>query len=511
MVTKDYKCITIVLQIGLDQEGNNMENPNHVSVSLEYLRRQAKKIIDYGRRIQIKNIKLESIKFKSIHMRIALIGLMIISIIALSITGYKANQIRMMAFDVYLGEDKVGTIRNQEEVISLMNSLEAELSDTHDIGIVLDKKIRFEEVKAKDELITDNEELRKQIKSKISFLVYGYVLKVNDVEVGALKTKEEIENIIDRIKQPYEDSIKENTNIKEIKIAENIEIVKTKLPLYRIGNAEDLYNHLLTSSEEIRTHTVEVGESFWTIAKIYDMSIDELIAANPDKNPEKIQIGDEVKLIVPKPVLTVATVAEVEYTEKIKYDTEFEYNDKMYKTEKKTKVAGANGEKSVVANEIRHNGILVEKEIVKEEVLEKPTTEVIIRGTKEPPKTVATGIFAMPTRGSISSRYGMRNGRMHRGLDIAAKTGTAIKAADGGKVVFAGYKGAFGNLVEIDHGNGFKTRYAHCSKILVKVGDKVYKGQHIANVGNTGRSTGSHLHFEVLKNGKNYNPSNYLK
>ncbi len=75
----------------------------------------------------------------------------------------------------------------------------------------------------------------------------------------------------------------------------------------------------------------------------------------------------------------------------------------------------------------------------------------------------------MPTRGgSISSRYGMRNGRMHRGLDIAARTGTPIKAADGGTVVFVGRRGAYGNLVEINHGNGYVTRYAHCSTINVK-------------------------------------------
>ncbi|MFA5577766.1 MAG: M23 family metallopeptidase, partial [Tissierellaceae bacterium] len=135
----------------------------------------------------------------------------------------------------------------------------------------------------------------------------------------------------------------------------------------------------------------------------------------------------------------------------------------------------------------------------------------VVRGTKEPPKTVATGLFLMPTRGTISSRYGMRRGRMHNGLDIAAKTGTPINAADGGKVVFAGTKGTYGKMVEIDHGNGYKTRYAHCSSILVKVGDKVYKGQHIANVGNTGNSTGPHLHFEVLKNGKNQNPANFVK
>lgn len=483
-----------------------MENPNYISASLEYIKKQVKKIIDYS-----KKIKLKDVSFKNIHMKVALTILMIISIVALSVTGYKANQIRLKAFDVYLGEEKIGTIRQQEEVTGIINNLENELSGTYDMDIVLDKDIKFEETKAKDDLITPNGELKKIIKSKMSFLVYGYILKVNDVEVGALKTQEEIEDIINNIKQPYEDNVKEDRDIKEVKIVENIEIVKKEMPLYKIGNAEDLYNHLLTSSEEIKVHKVEVGESFWTISRMYNLTVDELIAANPDKNPDRIQIGDEVKLVVPKPVLTVATIAEVEYTEKIKYETEIEYNDKMYKTEKKTKVAGASGEKTIVANEIRHNGILIDKEIVKEEILQNPTTEVIVRGTKEPPKTVATGIFSMPTRGKISSRYGMRNGRMHNGLDIAAKTGTAINAADGGKVVYAGYRGAFGNLVEIDHGNGFKTRYAHCSKILVKVGDKVHKGQHIANVGNTGRSTGSHLHFEVLKNGRNYNPSSYLK
>ncbi|MGJ0848128.1 Murein DD-endopeptidase MepM and murein hydrolase activator NlpD, contain LysM domain [Tissierella praeacuta DSM 18095] len=482
-----------------------MEKPN-LRVELRNLRNQANKIVDYCRKIEFKNIN-----FKNINMKIALTKLMIISIIALSIMGYKINQIRMKAFDVYLGNDKIGTVRQQEEITEILNVLETELANTYEIDVVLDKGIRFEEVKAKDDVITSNQELKKEIKAKMSFLVYGYVLKVNDVEIGALKTKEEIEKVINRIKEPYENGVKEGTNIKEIKIIEKVEIVKKEMPLYKIGNSEELYNHLLTGSEDIKTHIVEVGESFWTIAKIYNLSVDDLINANPDKKPEKIQIGDEVKLVVSKPILTVSTMSEVEYTEKIKYETEIEYNDKMYKNEKKTKVAGVDGERKIVANEVKHNGVVIEKEILKEDIVQNPVNEVIVKGTKEVPRTVATGAFAMPTRGSISSRYGMRNGRMHRGLDIAAKTGTAIKAADGGKVVYVGYRGAFGNLVEIDHGNGFRTRYAHCSKILVKRGDKVYKGQHIANVGNTGRSTGSHLHFEVLKNGKNYNPSNYLK
>ena len=116
----------------------------------------------------------------------------------------------------------------------------------------------------------------------------------------------------------------------------------------------------------------------------------------------------------------------------------------------------------------------------------------------------------MPTRGSISSRYGSRWGRMHWGLDIACRTGTPIKAADGGTVKSAGYNGAYGYMIEVNHGNGYVTRYAHCSKIYVKSGDKVYKGQTIGAVGSTGRSTGPHLHFEVLKNGVHQNPAKYL-
>ncbi len=497
-----------------------IESPKPTGIGLDDLKKQISKVKNYGKKIKLEKIHLKKIKFKKIDikkdsnkliLRSALILVMISSIVALSITGYKSYQASLKAFDVYLGEYKIGTVRQQEDVVNIMNELEIELSNTYDMDIVFRESLRFEEIKVKDEFISSNDELKYEVNAKTSFLVQGYVLKVDGVEVGALKTKEELDNIIARIEQPYKEMLLEGSNVKEIKIVEKVEIVKQDIPLFKIGDGEELYNHLLTSSEEIKIHTVEVGESLWTIGKIYGMSVDELIEANQDKNPDKLQIGDEIKLVVPKPVLTVATVAEVEYTENVKYETEYEYNDKMYKNEKKTKVAGASGLSKVVANEIKHNGILVEREIVSEEVLEKPVTEIIIKGTKEVPKTAATGAFLMPTRGRISSRYGMRNGRMHKGLDIAAKKGTVINAADGGKVVFSGYNGAYGNMVEIDHGNGFKTRYAHCSKIVVKVGTKVYKGQHIANVGNTGRSTGSHLHFEVLKNGKSQNPANYVK
>ena len=98
----------------------------------------------------------------------------------------------------------------------------------------------------------------------------------------------------------------------------------------------------------------------------------------------------------------------------------------------------------------------------------------------------------------------------HPGLDLVAKTGTPILAAAGGRVVFAGEKSGYGNAVEIDHGNGLMTRYGHASRIVAHVGDLVLPREHIADVGSTGRSTGPHLHFEVLVNGAPVNPAAYL-
>ena len=448
---------------------------------------------------------------KNIHIRLALSALMIFLMVGLGITAYKINLVRTEAYHVYLGKEEVGTIRNKDEALVVVEELKDELCNEYSMDVAINDKIKFEETHVKDDLLTSSGDLKNNIKSKVDFQVYGYLLTVDGEEMGALKTKEEIEDILNRIKEPYQNKIEEDKTLKEIRFVEDIKIEKKKMQINDIGKSEEIYEALLTSSEQIRTHVVEVGESFWAISMFYEMTVDELIEANPEKNPNALKIGDEIRLVIPKPVVTVATAAEVEYIEDIKYETEVEYDDNMYNTQTKTKVAGVKGSAKILANEIKHNGFYIDKEIVKEEILEEPVKEIIVKGTKEPPKTMATGTLLMPTRGKISSRYGMRRGKMHRGLDIASRTGTDIKAADGGKVVFTGYKGSYGNLIEINHENGYKTRYAHNSKILVKTGDRVYKGQVIGKMGSTGRSTGSHLHFEVLVNNKNKNPSNFVK
>lgn len=125
----------------------------------------------------------------------------------------------------------------------------------------------------------------------------------------------------------------------------------------------------------------------------------------------------------------------------------------------------------------------------------------------------------MPIKAYVSSWFGWRadplkkhNRRsFHEGIDFSAEIGTAIKSVAAGIVSWSGPKDNYGNLIEIDHGNGYITRYGHINELFVKVGDKVDKGQLIASVGNTGRSTGPHLHFEIEKDGQYQDPKHYMK
>ncbi|MBS5857696.1 MAG: M23 family metallopeptidase [Clostridia bacterium] len=118
-----------------------------------------------------------------------------------------------------------------------------------------------------------------------------------------------------------------------------------------------------------------------------------------------------------------------------------------------------------------------------------------------------------PVSGTITSRFGVSSNirrSSHTGLDIAAPTGTPVKAAASGTVTFSGWKGSYGNMLVISHGNGVQTYYGHCSKLYAKNGQTVSQGDVVASVGSTGNSTGPHLHLEIRVNGTAYNPQNYI-
>lgn len=119
--------------------------------------------------------------------------------------------------------------------------------------------------------------------------------------------------------------------------------------------------------------------------------------------------------------------------------------------------------------------------------------------------------FSIPAKGVLTSKFGIRKGKMHNGIDIGAPYGTAIYSASSGVVSFAGWQDGYGNVIKIDHGSNIETVYAHCSCIYVRKLQKISAGEKVGEVGSTGNSTGPHVHFEIRVNGSPKDPLIYVK
>ena len=180
-------------------------------------------------------------------------------------------------------------------------------------------------------------------------------------------------------------------------------------------------------------------------------------------------------------------------------------------------VTGVSGVNRVTQDIVMVNGEVQSCVEVSNEVVVAPVNEVIVKGTA---KTLASAkqkqaahsagfIFPVPAGSwKVSSYYG--DGRNHKGIDICAKSGTSIYAVADGTVVYSGWKGDYGYCVIIEHEGGMRTLYAHAKQLCCNVGDIVSQGEIIALVGTTGQSTGNHVHFEVIANGRNVDPAPYI-
>lgn len=236
----------------------------------------------------------------------------------------------------------------------------------------------------------------------------------------------------------------------------------------------------------ILIHTVRAGETLWDIAKSYGITVNEIVATNNIKNQNRIQVGQALKILTVKGVL-----------------------HKVAPGENLWEIAERYG---VSLAEIADVNKITNPSLVQagQEIVIPGATQLLIKDA-----LVVNGqlqrAFDWPVRGRISSNFGMRWGRMHNGLDVAVVTGTPVRAAADGRVTFSGSMGDYGLLVIIDHGNSVETRYAHNSRLVASVGQQVKRGDIIAYSGNTGNSTGPHLHFEIRYRNTPVDPVKYLK
>ncbi|MDP4170511.1 MAG: M23 family metallopeptidase, partial [Bacillota bacterium] len=249
-----------------------------------------------------------------------------------------------------------------------------------------------------------------------------------------------------------------------------------------------------------------------SIANDHQLAIADLLKINPGLNEESVLKPDqEIHITVSVPILQVIVEKEIAQKEIVPFKNEIIENPALPRGEKRVKQGGKDGSNLVTYSISEQNGAVVTKEVTKEDILVPSVKHIVIKGTKVIPSR-GEGTFAWPTVGGyISSGMGYRDGKFHKGIDIARPSNYTIKAADNGVIVSAGWdSGGYGNKIVIDHQNGFQTVYGHLSSISVRTGQVVAKGSAIGVMGSTGDSTGVHLHFEVHKNGNLKNPLGYL-
>lgn len=332
----------------------------------------------------------------------------------------------------------------------------------------------------------------------------GYTVRLS--RGTSLSKEEDIPVMAGVTNRVWEEEEEHNQELFNLTFAQKVEIVETCVAEDQIMAYEDAIAAVTKEKEKNKVYEVVPGDCLSIIAKKTETSVDRIVALNELSSENAvIHAGDELIVTVPEPELSV--VMELQSTYEEDY-TKVEYidNDSWYTTRQEVRQEGTIGRHRVTDRVTYENGVETARSQIAEEILAESDPKIIERGTITPPT------YIMPiSNGRFSSGFKMRWGRMHKGIDWACPIGTAVKASCAGTVVQAGWSNGYGYCVTLRHPDGFQTRYGHLKKTLVTVGQKVEQGEKIALSGNTGRSTGPHLHFEIIINGSQVDPFKYLK
>jgi len=212
--------------------------------------------------------------------------------------------------------------------------------------------------------------ITKDVNSILKMKLNGYTLSVDGKEIGKFKTRKEAEEVLSELTRPYIEN--DEVKIESLKFKENIKVVETEIGLNQFDDVDDILYYIAKGTNETKTHKVEKGENYWVIAEKYKISSDDLIKANPKVDPAKLQIGQEISLVVPKPFITIVTTEIKEYKETIHFETTYDETDVLYKGEYKIKINGSNGERAIKAEILKENGIETGRNILEEKIIKEP-------------------------------------------------------------------------------------------------------------------------------------------
>lgn len=380
--------------------------------------------------------------------------------------------------------------------------------------------------KYEEKPVVSEEEAAEEVPEFENGKVKAYAVRVDGEFIGAVESYDQIENVLDNIKEPYDSG-----EYQEICFDKDVEYdLEEYVDETQIVSESSILQTLTGVESAPEYYEVQPGDNLWNIAESKGMTLAELSGCYATYNGQVIddlenqvlRVGTLIQLESEVPYLQVECKKEVTFRKDIPFESITIEDSSLPTGQIVIDTEGQNGEQRSRAMVTYREGTAVRKRTLETVTVTEPVSEIIRVGTGSGAGTInynaaefitegGSGDYFWPVDGGyISAHQG--DGRGHKGIDIAAPYGTPIYAAASGTVTDAGtgWNGGYGNCVIIQNDDGNVTVYAHQAELAVQYGDTVEKGQLIGYVGSTGDSSGNHLHFEVRKDGKYYDPELYV-
>ena len=316
---------------------------------------------------------------------------------------------------------------------------------------------------------------------------------------------------------PKADTLSANNEI--ISFVQSIRVERGLYPVSSVESLQSINVKLDSVVEGEQTYTIQQGDSPSLVADKVGIPTQTLINLNPEVT-QSMLVGDVLVISHEQPFLQTKTVKTVTEEKEIAFKTETELDHNKASGYEKVVQEGKNGLEEIVSEVTYIDGYETERTVISKTTLQEPVTAKIVVGSLTSSQYNFSGSGAASTESNVGGYIWPVNGGYiscpiwgysgHTGTDIAAPAGTTIWASKGGTVAYAGWSNGYGYNVLINHGDGTKTRYAHCSSLAVYTGQQVSQGQVVGYVGQTGWASGNHCHFEIISNGTVLDARNYI-
>lgn len=441
------------------------------------------------------------------------VALLFISSLAAVVVASASQAALIPAVEVLLDGIAVGVVTDEGAAQSQFDRVLDEYRRRYGMDIHCANALTYTPVHTPEEYCLTEEQLYDIISKRVQVQALAGVITVNGRQAAALKTVGDAQQVIDDILARFTTGADEGS----AKIVEDISIEQCPVAYADIIDVSAAATRLLygDNAQKRNEHLVQSDDTLESIADMNNLSVQDLYIMNPElKGRENLEGVETINAVRSTGWVNVLYTSTSTAEQVVPFETVEKQSDTMYTTQTKVEQEGQDGLSRITTQMTYKNGQPTQMQELETVVLTEKIDKVVLVGTKKVEK--ATGSWTLPIKyGSyvVSSRFGTRtlNGvtRQHKGVDLAAAKGTPIYASRDGTVAFSGTASGYGLVIYLNHSGNAQTRYGHCSKLLVKKGETVKKGQLIALVGNTGVSTGPHCHFEVRIAGQPVNPLTY--